>query len=263
MALITIISDFGGNNLYSAALKGGLLSNESSHVMIDIDLTIQKFNINEAAFVLYHSYKHFPKNTIHLVLVGNAIDEQHKRYEINRLIYCKYDEHWFVAPDNGLLSLYFNLSNCEVYSEEVYMTNGNIKDLAISIVDKISKNTFDTSKVSQPIIKQLAKPEMYDNTIIAQLIYFDKFGNGYTNLTNELLQIHAQSRSVEIFTQRRNNGVIPLGKHYSSVPEGQSICFFNSLGYLLIAVNKGNAQQLLGLALNDGIIIKLKQQSVL
>ena len=38
-----------------------------------------------------------------------------------------------------------------------------------------------------------------------------------------------------------------ISQTYSDVEEGEAVCFFNSSGWLEIAINKGKAENLLGL----------------
>ncbi|MBL7793623.1 MAG: SAM-dependent chlorinase/fluorinase, partial [Saprospiraceae bacterium] len=46
-----------------------------------------------------------------------------------------------------------------------------------------------------------------------------------------------------------------LSRHYYDVPVGEVLCFFNSAGYLEIAVNMGKAATLMGLLPEDSVQI--------
>ena len=61
MAVITIISDYGWKDPYTAALKGHLLSEIADCTLVDITHSIPIFNLREAAHVLDNSYHPFPK----------------------------------------------------------------------------------------------------------------------------------------------------------------------------------------------------------
>ena len=61
----------------------------------------------------------------------------------------------------------------------------------------------------------------------------------------------AQGRKFNLYIRQSNYVLNTIRKSYSEVAEGDLLALFSSTGYLEIAINKGNADELLGLQLND------------
>jgi S-adenosylmethionine hydrolase len=60
------------------------------------------------------------------------------------------------------------------------------------------------------------------------------------------------------FTILANAGSSKLiSKDYSDVDEGDMVCLFNAADYLEIAINKGKAENLLGLKIDSPILVML------
>jgi len=57
---------------------------------------------------------------------------------------------------------------------------------------------------------------------------------------------------------KRNETITNLSWHYNEVGEGEKLCLFGISNYLEIAINKGNASQLLGLHDDDSNVIRIE-----
>ena len=100
----------------------------------------------------------------------------------------------------------------------------------------------------QENIKQLVlqKPVLKENLISLDIIYIDSFGNAYTNLTKSFFEDSVGKRQFNLSLSRVES-VDKIHKSYTDVPEGEKVCFFDENGYMIIAINRGRANQLLGL----------------
>ena len=65
--IITLISDYGVDSLYAAALKGAIIQRDPGIRIVDITHGIRPYDTNQAAFALRASIPHFPKGTVHLI----------------------------------------------------------------------------------------------------------------------------------------------------------------------------------------------------
>ena len=86
----------------------------------------------------------------------------------------------------------------------------------------------------------------YENLISFDIIYIDSFGNAYTNLTKSFFENSVGKRQFNLCLSRVES-VDKIHKSYTDVPEGEKVCFFDENGYMIIAINRGRANQLLGL----------------
>jgi len=260
MNIITFTTDFGGDDLYIATLKAQLLKLNPALTFIDISNNINNFDINEAALVSKISYINFPENTIHLILVGTNSNIKIKGKENNlRLLLANIDNQWFIAPDNGLLGLYFELEKYNVFAFEKSNKESSLGKLSCEIASLILNQNLSPEYLTETYVKlKISEPELHNNIIIAQIVYIDKFGNAFVNFTKQMRDKLSKDHDLSVHTQRRSSENIYLCNHYTDVDEGEVLCFFNDFGYLQISVNGGNAFQLLGLRRYENIVIRIK-----
>src|SRR5947209_1391500 len=96
---ITLLTDFGSADYYVAAMKGVILGIHPEAQLVDISHEITPFGIPQAAFVLSQAWQHFPKGTVHLIVVDPGVGSE------RRPILAEAGGQRFVAPDNGVLTM--------------------------------------------------------------------------------------------------------------------------------------------------------------
>ena len=257
MANITICSDMGSNSYSLAALKGNLLRETGNAVHItDISNTIKPFDIVEAAFILSNSFHHFPAGTIHLLLVNPFYQEKHE------LIVMKRDGFYFIAPNNGLLSLLFA---DQTYDEAIRVTaidnTLQLYEQIGSIVHQILQGgpLSEIGSAALEIHPKISlRPVISKDTIRGSVIFIDTYGNLVTNIHRTQFEKIRNDRSFAIYF-RHKDPITKICSHYYEVSVGEELCLFNMGGYLKIAINMGSAQELLGLDLEDTIQIDFNQ----
>jgi hypothetical protein len=94
--------------------------------------------------------------------------------------------------------------------------------------------------------------------IIGKVVYIDSFSNAITNITKDLFYRVADNRKFQIFVQSNANKINKISKTYNESPEGELLALFNSLNLLEIAMNGGNAAEILSLNTNSTIRIRFK-----
>ena len=70
MGLITLISDWGRNDYYTAAVKGMIYKHHPDANIVDITHDINPFDVDQAAYVIRNAYKSFPDKTVHIIGVN-------------------------------------------------------------------------------------------------------------------------------------------------------------------------------------------------
>lgn len=244
MALITITSDLGTQDFYVAALKGAIISHGSLIPMVDVTHNIKPFNIKEAAFVVRNAYRYFPKGSIHLIHVNSGEGN-------GRLLLTMADGHYFLTFDNGLLSLLFERTPHETYqvNEELLEDNSMLFEGAIAKVVELLVKEYrpsdfahlTTEMVNYRLLQAITSPGNVRGTVI----YIDRFGNAVTNITRKMFADFIGERKYTVLTNSATSRAI--SQNYNDVEEGEVVCFFNSSNLLEIAINKGKAENLLGL----------------
>lgn len=244
MTTVTLTTDFGKNSYNIASLKGAILSVSPESNLVDISNEISNFDIVEGAFILENSFKFFPKKTIHIIAINSFYANR------VRLLILEHDGHFFIAPDNGVLSLLFDDIDVDTLRYLEYgLVPGDLYKNIAKLVFEINENK-DLSEISNKPTnynKRISiKPIITGNTIRATIIYIDKFGNCILNIKKDKFEQIGGRKNFELRYSPKNV-IKNISKKYSDVSFGDELCLFNSAGYLEIAVNTGSANEILGL----------------
>lgn len=252
MAIVTLTTDFGKNNFNIASLKGTLLSSYKDSHLIDISNEINNFDIIEGSFVLNNSYKFFPKDTIHILAVNSFYASR------VRLMLLKKDGYYFIAPDNGILSLMFGeIDVADMRYIEYGLKNGDFNEAIGKMVFEINddKNFEEIGEKVTSINKRIPlNPVVSEKTIRATVIFIDKFGNAILNISKDLFDQVVGTDEFKLYYSPKDF-IQKISTKYSDVPFGDELLFFNSAGYLELAVNMGSANNDLGIEKNNTIQI--------
>lgn len=92
-SLITLLTDFGYQDAYVGIMKGVIAGiNPRAHI-IDICHEVPPQDLFRGAYLLYTSYKYFPKGTVHIAIVDPGVGSK-------RDIVCvKIRDYFFLVPN--------------------------------------------------------------------------------------------------------------------------------------------------------------------
>lgn len=253
MRITTLTTDFGLKDYYAGMLKGTLLSAHAALQIVDISHNIPNYDIVQAAFVLKNAYPAFPKGTIHLVSVNNFYNNQ------SAFLVIEHDGHFFIGADNGIFSLIFRdkIKNAVELNYQGTGTSEVNRVFAQAVAQlaqgkKLTEIGTPLDKITERITFQ---PVVKATQIIGSVIHVDNYENVITNITRELFEQTAKQRPFSLYF-KRHDPITDLSWHYFDVPVGESLCLFNSAGYLEIAINLGKASSLLGLGVDDTVQVE-------
>lgn len=99
--ILTLTTDFGLADHYVGTMKGVILAICPHAQIVDISHQLAPFAISEGAYLIAQAYRYFPKGAVHLVVVDPGVGTQ------RRPILAEAAGQYFVAPDNGVLSLIY------------------------------------------------------------------------------------------------------------------------------------------------------------
>ncbi len=265
MSIITLLTDFGARDEYVGLMKGVILSIHPSATIVDITHHIDGQDIVQAAFAIHSSYRYFPTGSVHLVVVDPGVGSDRS------LLALKSGQHYFVAPDNGVLSLLVEqadiaalvkITNSKFYLDSVSPTfHGRDiiapvgAHIALGVELERLGNQLEPADVVR--ITGIRARKSDDGRVIGKIIAVDHFGNLISNIEMEML---LQSG----FANQTNQPVIQIGSHtiqgiartYANGRPQNPTALIGSRGYLEIAVPGGNAAQLL--AVRKGARVQVK-----
>lgn len=262
MPVITLLTDFGTSAEYVGLMKGVILSICPSAAIVDITHHIDSQDIEQAAFTIHSSYGYFPDGAVHLIVVDPAVGCR------RALLALEMKNQFFIAPDNGVLSLLFDEANI---TSLIQITNSRYFLASVS-------RTFHGRDIIAPAGAHLAAglelrrlgPEIairdvvrLDNMdarisksgdLVGKIVFIDDFGNLITNIHFKKLSNTYQADSEGKLQVKIGPHIINgLSETYGSVQSNTPLALIGSRGYLEIAVNKGNAAHVLNAAKGDSV----------
>jgi S-adenosylmethionine hydrolase len=246
MAIITLSSDVGQQDFLVGAIKGQLLSQDDKHNIVDITHYLSNTNYPQAAYICANAFKYFPANTFHIVILNFYA------LPITHLLVAKHNNQYIICPDNGILTMIVEERPKEVAKLSIPPQTNDLLAITGVIAKAISyilktENFFTLTDPNVAIVEKLPlRPHIGFETIECQILFIDNFENAVLNITKEQFEEQRKGRPFVILISR-NEEVTTISSHYSSVQEGDCLAWFNSAGYLEIAINKGNVASLFGL----------------
>jgi len=272
MSLITLTTDFGTKDHFVGAVKGAIYTELADAKIVDITHEISPFNITETAYILKNSYKSFPIGTIHIVGVDSELSFDNKH------IALELDGHYFVCPDNGLISMIASeiqpTKIVEINIHDRIESSFPVLDVFVQVacfiarggnLTVIGKEITDYKK----LIEIQPKANQTQTQIIGGVLYIDNYGNIITNISKKMFQDVGKGRKFKVNASRysfekiynKYNEIVGNNTKDKNRFDGNKLALFNSAGYLEIAIYRSNlktvggASSLLGLEYRDPIII--------
>lgn len=257
MPIVTLTSDWKQNDFYVGAVKGAIMKLSPKTSVVDLNHQIFPFNISQAAFVVKNAFHFFPHGTVHLIDVSSESGDAASYLAV------KHANHYFLSANNGIFGLLFANDpeiavNIEVFSKDTVPTFAGLSVLAPaaahlsmgSPIEELGNSVINIQK-QIPLL-----PAIEESVISGSIVYIDSYQNAITNISRDLFEQIGKGRNFEILVQSNYYKIKRLNKHYNETSPGELLALFNSLNLLEIAINKGNAAELLNLGINATIRVK-------
>jgi S-adenosylmethionine hydrolase len=267
--IVTLTTDFGLADPYAGALKGVLLDVFPEVRIVDITHAVQAFDVFDGALAISESYSYFPSGTVHMVVVDPGVGSE------RRPILATIGEHYFVAPDNGVLSLVYERAERELagsvlvreitsthYFRQPVSSTFHGRDVFAPVAANLAKGV-DSQKFGDEITDYVRfaapKPKVApDQSLRGVVLKIDRFGNLVTNIrasdAPQLLGENPPPCRIKAGTQE----ITDICTHYAQGTPGKPFGIFGSMGYLEISINRGTAAKLLGIGKGAEVALSLE-----
>jgi S-adenosylmethionine hydrolase len=245
MPILTLSTDIGQRDYIVGALKGQFLQLLPTINIVDITHYLSQTNYPLAAYTCNNAYKYYPDGTYHLILV-NVFESAFDHFLI-----ANYNNQYIICPDNGLITMIAGVKPLEIVKVPV-TKNANLLtitgDLAAAVLKLEEYRTISAAGAPalEIVEKYPLKPTAGPDWIEGQILFIDNFENVVINITRQDFEEHGRGRSFKIMF-KRNETIEKLSQNYAGVPEHEKMAWFNSAGYLEIALRNGNIAGLFGL----------------
>ncbi len=201
----------------------------------------------------------FPPGSIHVAVVDPGVGSD------RRGLLIETRTHFFIGPDNGLLSL---AAPEEEVVRTVHLTNSRFflsppsptfhgRDVFAPVAAYLSAGVSPTDFGPQiTTIERLCVPLPHQEKtkVMGEVVYIDHFGNLITNIPEHALLPFPRER---LFINMGQVQIRGLSFTYTTVTEGEFVAVVSSWGYLEIAVRNGSAARCTGSSVGEPVIVTL------
>ena len=248
MANITLLSDLGLHDPSVAIVKGILMQRVKQPAIIDVTHDVLPYNHEQAAYLLGAGYRAFAKGTCQIVLFDIFYDKR------PALILCEINGHYFLTPDNGILSLAFETDQLTGWICYELMKENTFQEwvaMAGTIAERLQHTPPQNLGFTERKLKNKWRSLAGNEKIVkCEAIYIDNFENVVINFTRQQYEKLAPGKQFKLnFIKYETIDRISI--NYNDVNRGNKLCRFNSNGYMEICVNGKKAASLFGLKIGS------------
>ncbi len=209
--LIALLTDFGTADPYVGIMRGAILSINPDARIVDISHDIPSQSILGAGFHLRSCATYFPEGTLFVAVVDPGVGTKRK------IIYAESDRHRFLAPDNGLLSMFDSkdrLRSTRSVTNRRYMRSEisntfHGRDIFAPVAAWISLG-IDSAKLGPAVPRIEPAPwrpprRQKDGSVSGRVLAVDRFGNLITDIPGS--EIRNPRRSVVWIANTKIEGI--------------------------------------------------------
>ncbi len=244
--IVTLTTDFGLADHFAGAMKGVILSIEPRAQIVDISHQVEPYAITEAAFIITQAYTCFPPGSVHVVVVDPGVGTS------RRALVVEAAGQYFVAPDNGVLSIIYARERCRVraitadrYFRKPVSRTFHGRDVFAPVAAHLARGVKSARFgriVSDYERGDFAGPVVSGKSCWAGVVLkADRFGNLITNFPTAQYP-DLRTGNFEICCGRKR--VEAWVSSYAEGQAGQLFAIAGSSGFLEIAANQSSAAKL-------------------
>ncbi|OLE84972.1 MAG: hypothetical protein AUG07_05460 [Acidobacteria bacterium 13_1_20CM_2_60_10] len=257
--IITLTTDYGTNDHLVGTLKGVILKINPDVTIVDITHEVAPYDVLDGALAIASAYRYFPARTIHVVIVDPGVGTE------RRPLLVSGETQYFVAPDNGVLSLVYEQetallvrhATAEHYFLQPVSKTFHGRDIFAPVAGWLSKGWQSASmgeEISDYKRFALPKPKAADGVTQGTVLRMDHFGNLLTNFRPDDMPDGAL-KSGTLKMQVNGKEVKRLVETFAQGEPGEPVALVGSSGFIEIAVNKGNAARVVGAGRGAAVVV--------
>jgi len=253
---LVLLTDFGTQDGAVSAMKGVAYS--VSQDLLISDLSHENPGIFAGAYRLYQAEQFWPDGTVFVAVVDPGVGTERLS-----IVLKTRTGHYFVGPNNGLLSLVAERDGIEALrqidervnrrpdSEDSHTFHG--RDVFAYTGARLAAGVIGFEQVGPSLSPQslisiaYRKPQRAGNTVSGIIPVLDvQFGNVWTNIPKRLFDELHVAAGVPLHVRIYHRGqlvdheVAPYQRTFGDVAAGKPLVYVNSLLNLAVAINLGS-----------------------
>jgi S-adenosyl-L-methionine hydrolase (adenosine-forming) len=259
-AILTLLTDFGDADYYVGALKGTLLRLAPRALLVDLSHQLPAGDVEAAADLLAGAAPTFPPGTCHLAVVDPGVGSA------RRMLVVESGGHHFVAPDNGLLTLFFAPATgvWAVTRTDLFVAGPGAtfhgRDRFAPVAAALLRGDHPAAlgepiadPVRLPTAPPVREPGPRGVSLRGRVVRIDRYGNLVTDLPADWLRGTARFVRAEVAGRRCERWVT----HYAELPAGEPGAMIGSRGTLELALRDQSLAQRWGSRRGDPVAVAL------
>jgi S-adenosylmethionine hydrolase len=250
MALLTLLTDFGLDDWYVAAVKGVVLGLVPGTPIVDISHAVPPGDVETAAFLLAAAAPAFPAGTVHLAVIDPGVGSA------RRLLVVETADALFLAPDNGLLTPLLQAAGAvaraadrpdlyrppPVGGGQTFHGRDRFAPLAAALLRGEPAAALGP-EISDPVLLPAEPPRRERDLLLGRVVHVDRFGNLVTDIPAGWLP----DTPFQPFRATVGDASRPITRrvtHYRELPAGEPGILAGSLGTLEISLDGADLAKL-------------------
>jgi S-adenosylmethionine hydrolase len=244
MPILTLLTDFGTDDYYVAAVKGTVLRLAPGTTLVDISHQVPPGDMETASFLLAAAAPSFPAGTVHLAVVDPGVGSG------RRILAVRKPEALFLAPDNGLLTPFLDgaevrsVEKSEIFLPSPGQTFHGRDRFSPAAAWLLRGERLEElgPEVADPVRLHAPAPVRLPDRLSGRVVHVDRYGNLVTDIPASWfpdgpcraeVDGHAASRRVT---------------HYAEIPPGEAAMLAGSLGTVELSLNGADLARAWGIA---------------
>jgi hypothetical protein len=258
MRIITLVSDFGLEDGYVAAMKGVIASIAPEARLVDVTHLVPPQDVAFARFRLLTVAPFFPVGTVHLAVVDPEVGTARRAVGIQST-----SGSFFVGPDNGILFGALEtdppMAAVELREPRFWRTSSPsatfhgrdiFAPVAAHLARGVALESLGPTIAPAELVKlELPGCEMIPGGAQGAVQAVDRFGNLISNVSGALLPTHG------VWSASVAGRTVTGHRTYADVPPNEALALVGSHGFVEIAVHRGDARRALGVRFGDRVRI--------
>lgn len=253
---LVLLTDFGTQDGAVSAMKG--VAYGVSPDLLVSDLSHENPSIFTGAYRLYQTEQFWPAGTVFVAVIDPGVGTSRLSVVLKTR-----NGHYFVGPDNGLLSLVAERDGIEglrqidesvnrrpgsdeshtFHGRDVYAYTGARLAAGVITFEQVGPELPGNKLISIPY----RRPSREGNAVKGIIPVLDiQFGNVWSNIPKSLFdELHisvGQPVRVRIYHEDKlvDEAVVPYQRTFGEVPIGKPLAYVNSLVNMAVALDQGS-----------------------
>ena len=239
--MIVLFTDFGCDGPYTGQVQARLYQQAPGVAVVSLFCDLAPYDVQAAAYLLPAYSAGFPPATVFLCVVDPGVGSARPG------VVLKVDGCWYVGPNEWLFALLARRAarlECWQLPDPVGVScSFHGRDVFAPVAALLARGAAVDAEAAPAAC--LEQPDWPDD--LFRVCYIDRFGNAITGVRASMVDA-SQELSV-------NGHSLKSAQTFSDVGAGEAFWYANSNGLLELAVNRGRADQVLGIKV--GTVIAL------